>query len=215
MSEDVARAVGAKSPMEVKIAGKVCKVRPLGLRELTEIQMECLEWYKRQYIKTYVDSADMFPDGMEEARKAREEAAKWDVDDLPRKSAYDPKTMVATDKLRRWVMAEYDLGKTRQDAKKVDEDKIKRMAVAALDRKSLSVEKYKELTGNDARSVPIAYDSWWVTGCMDGMVSFVHKCFEGTVTRQEVLDEVSKNSSLMSEVQVEIERLSTPSMGNG
>ena len=77
------------------------------------------------------------------------------------------------------------------------------------------MEKYKELTESKARSVPIAYDNWWMTGCMDGMVSFIHKCFEGTVTRQEVLDEVSKNTGLMAEVQAEIERLSMPSMGNG
>ena len=211
MSEDIARAVGAKSPTEVKIAGKICKVKPLGLRELTEVQMECLEWYKRQYIKTFVDSADMFPDGMEEARKAREEAAKWDIDDLPKKHVYDSKTIVVTDKLRKWVVEEFGLEKT----KAVDGDKIKQTAAAALDRKSLSVKKYKELTGNKARSVPIAYDNWWMTGCMDGMVSFIHKCFEGTVTRQEVLDEVSKNTGLMAEVQAEIERLSTPSMGNG
>jgi len=201
MSEDIARAVGAKSPTEVKIAGKICKVKPLGLRELTEVQMECLEWYKRQYIKTFVDSADMFPDGMEEARKAREEAAKWDIDDLPKKHVYDSKTIVVTDKLRKWVVEEFDLEKTKavdedkikqtaaaaldlEKTKSVDDDKIKQTAAAALDRKSLSVEKYKELTGSKARSVPIAYDNWWMTGCMDGMVSFIHKCFEGTVTRQ-------------------------------
>ena len=215
MSEDVARAVGAKSPMEVTIAGKECHIKPLGLRELTEVQMECLEWYKRQYIKTFCDSADMFPSGLEDAREAREKAAKWDVGDMPKKNAYDQRMVIVGDKLRKHIITEYDLADTRGKAKKVDDDKIKSMTAASLDRKSLTPAKYKELTGKEIKPIPISYDSWWMTGCMDGMVSFIHKCFEGKVTRKEVLDAVSENTGLMVELTREIERLSTPSMGNG
>ena len=216
MSEDVARAVGAKSPMEIDIAGKMCKVRPLGLRELTEVQRECVEWYKRQYIKTFVDTMDMFPGGIEEAQQAREKAAKWDIDDLPNKVVYDSTTIELTDKLKRWVVSKYNLGKRRRDVRRLDNDKAKRLAAAALDKGMLSPEKYKELVGKDSRPIAIAYDTWWITGCLEGMIHFIWKAFQANgVSKNEVLEVLTAKPDLMVELSREIERLSAPAMGNG
>ena len=43
MSEVMARAAGAGSPLTVEIGGKQCSVRPLTIRELTEVERDCVE----------------------------------------------------------------------------------------------------------------------------------------------------------------------------
>ena len=88
MSEDVARALGAGGDITT-IAGKECKVRPLSIRELTEVERECLKVYKRTFLETFHDNLDLLPDDEAAGLMSRklEEASAWDVGDLPSKKA--------------------------------------------------------------------------------------------------------------------------------
>ena len=105
MSETMARALGAKGAMTVTIAEKECQTRALGIAELTEIERECLDRYKRQYLRTFVQNLDMIPKGKRDSilEKKMEEVAKWDIDDLPPKFAHDPTRIKVTSELKSWL----------------------------------------------------------------------------------------------------------------
>ena len=68
MSKEMARALGAEGITEVVIAGKKCVARPLTAPELTVVERDCVERYRRSYIKTFVDNAaaavDTFADDL-------------------------------------------------------------------------------------------------------------------------------------------------------
>jgi hypothetical protein len=210
MSEAMARAVGAAGARTVEIAGKECRVRPLGIRELTEAERECLASYRRSYIKTFVDSADMFPEGMQRAERARDEAARWDIDDLPPKAAYDGRSLNVTKQLKDFLKTELD-----PDGK-LDDDRARRLATGLLDQGTLTEERVEQLTGKKPRRATIPYVNWWITGCFDGMVTFVWLCFRPDgVTKDQVAEELGRNPALLVELSREIEGLSAPEAGNG
>ncbi len=210
MSDAVARAVGAGDPTAVVIAGKQCTIRPLGIRELTVVEKDCLQRYRRSYLETFAENADLLPRGGKGLLERKmDEVARWDVDDLPPKYAHDAAVLKVTDGLRDWVAKEYN-------EKIVDEERIRRLAAASLDRETLSVERYQKLTGASPPRVKIPYVSWWITGCMEGMISFVWICFkQNGVTRDEVANELSERPALAVELSRELERLSAPAVGNG
>ena len=62
MSEQMARALAATSPMTVMIGGKECTVRPLGIQELTEVERDCVQRFKRQYLETFSQNLDLLPE---------------------------------------------------------------------------------------------------------------------------------------------------------
>ena len=108
MPDDMARALGAEGSTTVEIAGKQCTVRPLSLQELTEAERDCLERYKRSYLKTFSDNRDLIPNYETVIQQKMDEAAKWDVDDLPTKNAYDPAAIKINKALRRWLENVFD-----------------------------------------------------------------------------------------------------------
>ena len=212
MSEDMARALGASGALTVVIAGKECTVRPLGLQELTEVERDCLERFRRHYLETYRASMDLLPGnaGLLLLERKIEEAARWDVGDLPAKYAHDPARVVLTDALRAWVAETYgaDGGS--------DDRRTQRIATSALDQGMLSDEEYRGMTGSSPPKVRVGYVNWWITGSYEGMVTFCWVCFRhNDVTRDQVQDALRGNMALLVDLSREIERLSSPSVGNG
>lgn len=208
----MARAVAASSPLTVMIAGIQCSARPLSLRELTEVERDCLERYRRGYIKTFTDNIDLVPEVLRESmiQEKFEDAARWDVDDLPVKFSFSSDQIVLTNKLKAFIGKEFNLGKD------TDDTKYKRMAALALDQGMLSEAKYEELTDKPIVKSKVSYVSWWITGAMDGMITFVWMAFKHHgVTRNQVSDAMANNPELLTEVANEIERLSAPKLGNG
>ena len=210
MGEATARALGAASSKTIMVAGKECRVRPLSIRELTEAERECLSCYRRSYVKMYVETADLFPDGMSRAEKARDVAARWDISDLPSKWAYDSASIKVTTKLAAFLAAELKIEEA------ITDEKARRLASGLLDQETMTEEQVLELTGVAPRKVQIPYVNWWITGCFDGMVTFIWLCFRPSgVTKDDVIEEMAKNPALLVELSREIEHLSTPSVGNG
>jgi len=212
MSNDTARALGAKSPMVVKFGDKECQVRPLGIQELAEVEQDCLARYRRSYLETWHKNADLLPNGAQILQEKMEEAARWDVEDLPTKRAYDGNSVCVTKQLRQWVGAQFEI----EDVQKVNENRIASIAASCLDQGLLSEAKYKELTGKVIIPEQIAYVNWWITGAYDGMITMTWICFKKYgITREEVSEKLCLDRVLMAEVAREIERVSAPAVGNG
>lgn len=212
MSEDVARAVGAGGTT-VKIAGKECTVRPLGIRELAEVQRDCVSRYKRQYLQSFSENLDLLPEAVREREMDQkiDMVSRWDIDDLPAKYVHDSRRIKLTAELRDWVCEN-----VAEDSRNTDDDQMKRMVAVSLDQSMLSPDDYKRLSGGSLPpKLKVPYVNWWITGCFDGMVTFVWVCFRRDgITRDQVVEELGENINKLLEVTHEIERLSTPS-GNG
>lgn len=217
MPDDVARAVAAGG-RTITIAGKQCQVRPLGIRELTEVERDCLQRYKRQYLETFQANLDLLPEedrGRTMDRKM-EEAARWDVDDLPSKWAYDPRTLKITAELISWLTENMGVKAPEKD-KDENDQMLRRTLATALDQGSLDENEYQKLSGGHKPiKAKVPYVNWWITGCFDGMISFIWTCFRRDgITREQVVEELGGNMGLLSDVSREIEHLSAPAVGNG
>jgi len=214
MSEAMARALGASGTLTVTIAGKECTVRPLGMKELAEVERDCAERWKRAYLKTYADTADMRPDGKgwELFERKVDEVAKWDAEDLPPKWVNDPDRIVLTPVLKARLAELLGIeGEEKTDAK------WRRLASVVLDQGMLTEKEYFELTGEKPPAKQrIGYVNWWINSDYDGMLTFTWTCFRHCgVTREQVADAMRGRPSLLMEVTQEIARLSAPQSGNG
>jgi len=212
MSEEMARALGASGALTVTIGGKECTVRPLGIQELTELERDCLTRYKRQYLETFAKNMDLLPRDQRGTLLEREmrEVAKWDVENLPSKYAYDAQRIPVNDKLRKWLVDNIKVDADASDAK------VRRLAATALDQSLLSPEDYEKLVGSKTPKVQVPYVNWWLVASYDGIVSMLWSAFRRNgVTREEVADAMTQNMQVLMEASREIERLSTPQVGNG
>ncbi|KKN88378.1 hypothetical protein LCGC14_0249410 [marine sediment metagenome] len=212
MSEKMARALGAGGSTIVMIAGKECMPRPLGIMELSEVERDCLERYKRSYLKTFSDNADLIPEneGIKLLRGKMEEVATWDVGDLPAKYAHDPDKLSITKGLRKWLQSEMLVDKDASSKQ------LKRVCATALDREMLSAKLYERKTKEKPAKMKVPYVNWWITGSFDGMISLVWTCFKGNgVTREQVAELMVKDPAMLAGLSREIEHLSAPEVKNG
>ena len=211
MSDDTARAVGAGSTTTVMIDGKECTLRPLSIRELLEAERDCLKRYKREYISTFVENADLLPrsDRQKIIGERMAEAAKWDVDDLPPKYSYDPFSIQLTDRLRKWTTEYFP------DAEK-DDMGAKAIIATMLDQGTLEEKQYKEMVGTMPPKTKVGYVNWWITANYEGMTTLVWLCLrKDGITREQVVNELSARPEMLIELSREIESLSSPAVGNG
>lgn len=220
MSEDVARAVSSNGVTTTIIAGKECTVRPLSLKELGELERQCLKQFKRTYLETYAENADLLPESMRAGvvQAKIDETAKWDVKDLPLKLVYDPTKIRINDKVGVWAKEEYP-GMVIDDKDDPEGNKktqlIQRLVAAALDGGNLEEEEYREMTGFMPNRQKTGYVNWWITGSFDGMLEMIYIAFKHNgVTRDDVSTAVGINQSLMVNLSREIEHLTAPQSGN-
>lgn len=215
MSEDTARAVGAASPLTMQISDKECQIRPLTVRELTEVERDCLERYKHQVLKTYSDNAEFLPEKerVKVIRDKMDEVSLWDISDLPKKFAYDHRSVELTDRMRGWLEEKYDLGGEEDLQNGRAELRYKLLTAASLDSGTLSEDECKQLCGKVPYKGAVGYVHWWITGCYDGMVSFVWASFKPYgVSRDAVAGMPIEDLIRASR---ELENVTKPSVGNG
>src|SRR5690554_3468201 len=107
MSDALARVTGAGVSLNVN--GKEYQLRPVGLRQLQELQKEALRYYKRQYLQTFADAAALMGNGTSEKLLAEkiEECARWDVCDLPEQNAYDAEQVPINEQVLSWLRERY------------------------------------------------------------------------------------------------------------
>lgn len=211
MSEDVARVLGAGAPGVVKIKGKECKLAPLSIRELTEVEREGVKLYRRMYLENLKDSIEFLPNGDEVLREAVEKTAHWGTDDLPKKDVYLTSTIPTSPKLKKWMVE--NMGITEDRLKVVTT--YQRIVASALDGGILSEEIYTKLTGTPVKKAKTGYINWWVTGTKEGMLAMIWQSAKNSgITREEV-DSLIDSPTDMMIFSREIEALSVPATGNG
>ena len=88
MGEREARALGAGKILT--IGEQEYTLSPVTVRDLCELEREALRSYKRQFLETFRDSFDLLPEdeGLKLLREKLEEAARWTLDDLPKRKAF-------------------------------------------------------------------------------------------------------------------------------
>lgn len=217
MAEDVARAVGAKGPGKFEINGKECIPRALGIREITEVERECVAAYKREIIRTYADNVDVIPNGQALLEKKIEEVSRYDVTKLPPRNCHDPKRVKITPRLRAW-MSETVTGFEEAMSMKGDADKetFERALVAtSLDNGMLDPHTYEAMVGELPRMTRIPYVSWWVSSSFDGMVTMIWIAFRDQgITKADIIAIVSENKAKLADMAQTIEGLTAPDVGN-
>ncbi len=211
--DDTARALGAAGGTTTIIAGKECTARPLSVRELAEVERICIEDYKDNYLATVGRNIKRLPDKNRRNAMMEEQlikVAEWTIKDLPKSEVFDPARVNVTKDLRAWLKETFSLnGDTNAQT-------MKRTAAAALNQGILSSDEYKKLTNKNAPSVLVPYVNWWITGCYDGMITFVWVAFRDSgVTKDEVASALGRDASLLTQLTQEIEGLSAPAAGNG
>jgi hypothetical protein len=214
MAEDVARAVGAGDPDSVEINGKHYYLKPLTVRELTEIERDCVRQYRREYLTRHKETADLVSDDPEtHMLKLAEESARWEVDDLPRKLVYDTSKMKVTDALKQYMSTELGL----------DDEMLNRpiavlrvVVAAALDSERMSVKDFQEVCGYVPKRQKVGYVNWWATATFSGMVCMVYAAIKdkGTLTKQEIIDALADNQAKLQAAAGSVEAMSSPAEGN-
>ena len=219
MSEDVARAVGARIPEPVTIAGKEVLVRPLSLKELTEAQRAGLKDYKRSYLETYKENLDLLPESEQSSlmREKLEEVARWDLQDLPAKLVYDVKRVKINPAIEKWVKENYPEYEVDPKAsKEKQEAHLKAVVTTALDSEVLADELYENLTGESPKKHKVGYVNWWITATFEGMLTMLWLSIRDSgLTKDQIAGELSKNPGLLAQLSREIESLSAPATSNG
>jgi len=212
MADDIARAVGA-GVEPIMIGGKECKVRPLTIKELAEVERACLKLYRASYLSTWAENLEVLPENVRKdiMEKKLEEAARWDVSDLPPKPGHDPDRIEMTTQLRDFM--ENELGLVDH---KDDEMRAKRLTAIALDQKLLDARTYKKLSGKGPKVTPINYSQWWISSTFDGRIAMLTACMSPCgVTQDEIIEAFRSDNALAMRISSQIEELSSPSVGNG
>lgn len=216
MSEDVARILGAGAPGELVIKGKVYSLRPLTVKELTEIQRTCLKRYQRKYMETFKENVDLLADSVEKQQdlvtNELQKVSKWGLDDLPIKEVFDSSRVRVTDELKSWM--QQNIGATA--AVLQSERKCRQLLSTALDGGVLSSDSCFKLTGTVPQKVKTGYVNWWVTGSSEGMVHFVWLSIRGSgLTEEELEAEISDKYENIVTAARDVEDLTVPDLGNG
>lgn len=216
MSEDVARAVGAGIPGELTIKGKKYNLRPLTVKELTELQRTCLKRYQRKYMETFKENVDLLEGDVDKQRDLvsieLQKVSKWGLEDLPLKEVFDVSPVKITDELKMWMRD--NLGATK--AVLASDKKALQLVATALDGGVLSIDACFKFTGTVPQKVKTGYVNWWVTGSSEGMVHFVWLSIRGSgLTEAELEDEISSSYEDIVTAARDIENLTVPDLGNG
>jgi len=227
MSDDVARAVGAGGKT-ITIAGKECKIRPLSILELTELERDCLEQYQDKYISTFDRNRKLFnrgengesDNGNEFLMQKMEEVAKWDITDLPPKFVYDPDKLFVNSDLQLWLKNKIGYSTKGPKRDKLTEvelnTRLRALTADALDQNILTDEEYKEMSGKNPEKMKTGYVGWWTTGTMEGRISMLRICFKDSgLSKEELSRAIVDDPESFSLASREIESLSVPAAGNG
>lgn len=151
------------------------RLRPVVAQHLCDLERDALRHYKRQYLATFAENADLLGNGAAGAliEKKMEEIARWDIQDLPQKTAYDIRACPVTPAAREWA-AEH-----APDVETGNDRAVMAVLMTGLDNGELSSEDVERMTGRRPRRGKVRYDQWWVTTSMEGMIGFVSYSVEG------------------------------------
>lgn len=207
MSDDLARAVGAGDTVDVK--GKTYRASPITIQELQEIQRLAIRSYKREYLTSYAENLDLLPEEMRQGKldAKMDEVSKWDIGDLPVKTAFDVSKVQFSPELEELLSKVFgDLPETEAGKKAV--------LATALDSEEVTIQQVKQLTGCQPRKGRIPYDTWWITAKLDGIVAMTWAALHANHPELKK-DEVARwPFPKLAEVARLAESLTSPDLGN-
>lgn len=245
--EREALMMGARDEFEVterysngKSKKKTYKFRPVRVRELLELERKALRAYKREYLTTFKDNADLFGDSSERVlRDEMSRVAKWTLEDLPQIDAYTITEQIKiTPEVLQWGIENSGIDFTEEFGLPLDSEEIedkteaelqeyrqimneialRALMVAALDRGDISPEEVFKLTGIRPIHGKVRYDQWWVTGPIDGMVALIWEGLRQDYSEKEVNEEHVLNTwsyAKIVEASRLVDKLTQASLGNG
>jgi hypothetical protein len=203
-----ARAVGAGESVEV--GGVEYTLRPIGFQHLCDLEREALKAYKRDYLSTFSDNADMLPDGRgtklveEEMRKI----ATWTLEDLPQMLAHDVSRIPLSKKNIDWVRSLFDW------EEEITKGEAHALLVQALDMKKTTSREVKKKTGVSPIKGFVRYDSWWSTNSSDGRLGFILSSVNAEHPELTRGDIAKWPLPRIAEAVRIVEGLTSPKMGN-
>jgi len=209
MADKEARALGAGAKIRIDKDTEFT-LSPVKLRQLAELQRAAVDFYKAEYLRTYAKNIHLFPKEKQEAllEKKVEEAARWDIKDLPPKKSYSASNIKVTEGLKSRLREIYP------GDEKLTDDQFKNLLVAALDSNQIDSGEVKELTGKKPLQNPVSYDMWWITGSYEGMISFVFESVR--IQHPRVKKSDIENWPIAKQVEAAqiIENITQPDEGN-
>ena len=213
MSERESRAMGAGTAITVD--GKEYTLRPVTVQHLCDLEREALRYYRRQVLQTYRDNADLLGDRADELiAKKFEEVSSLSLDDLPKKTAHDASKLPMTDVAKQWA-EEFRQEIGGDQSEELDEGKVRVLIVTALDQERITAKHVQKMTGRRPALAKVRYDQWWITGCFEGMVSFIHSSVKQDHPEVTKRDIGTWPISAIFESAREVESITAPNLGNG
>jgi hypothetical protein len=234
MGDREARILGAGD--KITVGDKEYTLRPVVAKHLCDLQRDALAYHKRQYLTTFRDNADLLSNGRGNTllEQKMEEAARWTLEDLPQRDAFDTSRIPITQEVKNWIKEKYEEiptedcpicsgdskdGKSECEACKgkgiIDsDDTIRVLLVTALDQGTIKRREVKKLTGKNPVQGRVRYDQWWITACMEGMISFVVTSIQmehENVTKKDIQ---KWSFTKIAEAARKVENISRPEMEN-
>ena len=207
-SDREARVLGAAE--SIQIGKDEYKLRPVVAQHLCDLEQEALRHYKRQYLQTFSENADLLGEADAKVLLAAkvEEAARWDLQDLPQKDAYDVSRVPVNRHVRRWVKED--------DGEVPESDNAVRAVLAnALDSGRITAAQLGKMAGKAPLRGRVRYDQWWVTSSMNGMISFILSSLRQDHPEMTKEDVAGWSFAQIAEASRKVESITSASMGNG
>lgn len=207
MGDREARVLGAGD--EITVGENEYTLHPVVAKHLCDLEREALKYYKKQYLTTFSENANLLGNGqgqqliMDEMRVA----AKWSLQDLPQRTVYDTSRIPVNDKIKEWV-------KNRYDELPEDDDSIRALLSTALDQGSIKSKEVQRMTDKTPLQGKVRYDQWWITACMEGMISFIVSSVQlenNDVTRKDI---EMWSFGKIAEAARKVENITSADMGN-
>jgi hypothetical protein len=197
---------------KTSIVEKEYKLLPNRIKELSELEREALQCYKREYMVTFKSNINLLGVNGETTgilTNELREVSRWGVDDLPQKTAYAVNWLPITEALKLHLESLFGFPPESDEGAKM-------LCLFALDNGLVTPDEIKKLTDKYPVSGKIRYDNWWVTGTTEGMISYIHASVTQThpeVTKEQIRD--SWGHLKIVEASRIVDTLTTASVGNG
>lgn len=207
MSDALARTLAAGETIEVD--GREYHLSPLDMGLLQEVQRCAVMAYRREYIETYAESVKYLPDGQAVLARKIDEAARWDVTNLPPKVGHDTQAVPVTDAVRDLVNSIIpDLEEPIGDAG------IRGLLMKLLDSGEVTLDQVEKASGVRPIRGRVSYDTWWITSTYEGIITTVWaglKPRHPEITREQVSRWPMHKLTQWAQ---RVEALTAPAVGN-
>ena len=213
MSDKESRAMGAGR--KIKVGGHEYMLRPIVVQQLCDLEQEALQFFRRQVLKTYRDNVDLLGDQANELiTKKFDEVSRMSLDDIPKKTAYGASKLPVTNAVKVWAK-EFQQQIGVDQSEELDDGRVRNLIVVALDQEMVTAKHVHKMTGQRPVLAKVRYDQWWITGCFEGMIAFIHSslCQEHPELSKQDIGKWAITD--IFETSREVENITSPDLGNG